>query len=247
MNIRPYPAGLALGIAILAVCIVPFDAIAQRARTTEEIANDIAEYRKALLQLQDEYNALEKQRDAAIAAYVGSSIPNPVPVGVYRPGVPSRWEDFSICDAVNSDPGSAMLHYQQQMDIAKANVTAGENKIAALRKEMQQARANASKVKPSPPSSPTLPTQTAKPTPPASPTPKKDMGCLCRCACAAAGFNVRNVRSYYSTSPVRHMNPNGSVSESCMNPSEGPCVCQGFVCRRAPLAGQNACTAECTK
>lgn len=105
------------------------------------------------------------------------------------------------------------------------------------------APAPASTPKPSATGSAPKPSATAS-APPPKPA-AKDMGCLCKCACAAAGFNVNNVKSYYSTAPVKHVNPSGDVSASCMNPGEGPCVCQGFVCRRAALVSTGSCASAC--
>jgi hypothetical protein len=242
-----HPTWLAVGIAVLAVFVTPLDAIAQRSRTAADVERDIAEYSKLLEQMRDEYKSLEKQRDAGISAMVGA--------GPKYPGAPSGWDDFSICVDVNNDPGSAIVHYQHEMEIAKAHVDEGERIVRELREELQRKRSPVpTPARTTPPSTGTAPTGTTPPvttgTPPAATgtgTPKKDMNCLCRCSCAAAGFNVNNVRSYYSTSPVRHMNPNGAVSESCMNPSEGPCVCQGFVCRRASLVSTGSCADGCAR
>ncbi len=247
MTRSPRGTWIALGIAVMAVFVTPSDAVAQRSRTAADVERDIEEHRKLLEQMRDEYKRLERQRDAGISAMVGA--------GPKYPGAPSGWDDFSICVDVNNDPGSAIVHYQHEMDIAKAHVDEGERMLRELRDELQRKRSPVpTPARTTSPPTGTSPATTAPPvatgTPPAATgtgTPKKDMNCLCRCSCAAAGFNVNNVRSYYSTSPVSHTNPNGAVSESCMNPSEGPCVCQGHVCRRASLVSTGSCADGCAR
>jgi hypothetical protein len=247
---------LVVGGLLAMVLWMPGDALGQRSRTAADVERDIAEYSRLLAIQQEEYKRLEKQRDAGIAAYTGSSIS--------YPGAPSGWDDFSICVDVNNHPGSAIVHYQHEMEIAKLAVDEGERVLRELRKELERKRSpvppypgTRTPVATTPPATAAPPTATVAPpgtTPPTAPPtttgtapPKKDMNCLCRCSCSAAGFNVNNVRSYYSTSPVSHMNPNGAISESCMNPSEGPCVCQGFVCRRASLVSTGACADACAR
>lgn len=248
---------LAIGGLVAMVLLLPGNAHGQRSRTAVDVERDIAEYRRLLEIQQAEVARLEKQRDAGIAAFTGSKI--------NYPGAPSGWDDFSICVDVNNDPGSAIVHYQHEMDIAKLAVDEGERVLRELREELKRKRTpvpgypgTRAPVPTAPPPGTAVPTTTTNPppgtTPPTAPPattgtapPKRDMNCLCRCSCAAAGFNVNNVKSYYSTSPVSHMNPNGAVSESCMNPSEGPCVCQGFVCRRASLVSTGACADACSR
>lgn len=245
---------LAISGLIAMVLLMPGDAQGQRSRTAADVERDIVEYRRLLEIQRSEYERLEKQRDAGISAFTGSKI--------NYPGAPSGWDDFSICVDVNNDPGSAIVHYQHEMEIAKLAVDEGERVVRELREELKRKRTPVSGYTGKPPPATTataIPTTTAAPptgtTPPTAPPaattaagpPKRDMNCLCRCSCAAAGFNVNNVKSYYSTSPVSHMNPNGAVSESCMNPSEGPCVCQGFVCRRASLVSTGACADACAR
>lgn len=236
---------LCILVAAAAVWGVAGDAGAQRARTPAEVEKDIEDTRRLIAIQQAEVDRIKKQRNAALDAMVG--------VGPKYPGMPSGWDDFSISPDMNNDAGSALVHYQEQLQLAEDALREGEVQLAKLRDEMKDTR----KTPAPPPATATRPPATAGTTtstvpppgtapPPATTSPpKKDMNCLCRCSCAAAGFNVNNVRSYYSTSPVQHVNPNGQVSESCMNPARGPCVCQGHVCQRAPMVTSGSCAAGC--
>lgn len=238
--------GFRIALLGAAVCLTsPHDATAD---------TDLAEYERLLAIQEAEYERLSKMREAAIDGIIGNSLS--------YPGKPNGWDDFSINPDMNDSPSCAYHHYDHQVDIARQNLEAARKIVRDLRNKpptrrtppatntaRTPPRATTTVAGPPPTARPPTPTATQPPgatatQPPSSP-PKKDMNCLCRCSCAAAGFNVNNVRSYYSTSPVRHVNPNGEVSESCMQPSQGPCVCQGYVCRRAALVSSGACADGC--
>jgi len=62
--------------------------------------------------------------------------------------------------------------------------------------------------------------------------------CLCLCSCWEVGWDCSVVACYHQPNPVE-------ASPDCMNTSNGPCVCQGYGCGRAPIASK--CTEQCMK
>ena len=66
-------------------------------------------------------------------------------------------------------------------------------------------------------------------------TRKKFLDCLCRCGCIGC-----NMSCYYHPQPLKG-------SPSCLNPSNGECVCKGWGCRRFKLPPKGKCGEECKR
>jgi len=62
--------------------------------------------------------------------------------------------------------------------------------------------------------------------------------CLCRCGCTAANWNCASVSCTFNTTDY-------GGSPSCEDAANGPCLCEGFGCGRAPIVTSGECYESC--
>jgi len=62
--------------------------------------------------------------------------------------------------------------------------------------------------------------------------------CLCRCGCTAANWNCASVSCTFNTTDY-------AGSPSCEEAANGPCLCEGFGCGRAPIVTSGECYDSC--